>query len=330
MADGKLVNIFRRQPLTILTWYWKQPEAAVEYTAHHVNIWADMVQRNITIPHRLVCMTANPDGIDPKVECIAPPTDFENVRIPSWGPKKPQCLRRLVMFRRDAASIFGKRFVCMDLDCVVSGLLDPLFEDDVDFKIYRGTAPGRPYNGSMMMMRAGARPQVYDEFSLEGATEAGRRFVGSDQAWISYKLGPDEAVWGAEHGVKWWESRGPNRRTDGVRLMFFPGFMKPWHIVDRNTHPFPLEHYRRSPHAGHALALGYAANVWDEASDALEQGTYFDAVIASPEAEEHWPGPILAVANDDAHAERIARMHGYTNLTFCGRTPVEPKLEMVG
>lgn len=215
--------------LTVMTWLWKQPNGRENYTAEMVNVWAAMVRRNLTLDHEIACVTDDATGIDPSIRIIEPPRDFEGVKIPTWGDALPQCLRRLSMFRPDAADIFGERFVNMDLDCVIGESLDPLFDIDADFCMYRGTSGKRPYNGSMLLMTAGARPQVYEDFSVEGAAYAGRMFVGSDQAWISHCLGWGERTWGDEHGVLWWgnrkrEIRGPKR------VMFFPGFPKPWHV----------------------------------------------------------------------------------------------------
>lgn len=216
--------------LTVLTWFWRQPGGRFEYRAEHVNRWAAQVRANLTIPHRIACVTDIPEGLDPDIEIIAPPGDFEGVSIPSWGPKMPQCLRRLAMFRPDAAEIFGERFVCMDIDCVIAGSLDPLFDHDDDFRMYQGTSRKRPYNGSMLQMTAGARPQVYTEFTPERAAEAGQRFVGSDQAWISHVLGWGEKTWGPEDGVLWYCSRY-NAKAPVFRVMFFAGALKPWHLV---------------------------------------------------------------------------------------------------
>jgi hypothetical protein len=312
--------------ITILAWYWKQPGGRVEYRPEHVNIWADQVARNLSMPHRIACVTDLPEGIDPSIEIIAPPRDFESITIPTWGPARPQCLRRIAMFGPKAAGIFGERFVCMDMDCVVSGPLDPLFETDADFKMYRGTAPGRFYNGSMMLMNAGARPQVYDRFNATEAAEAGRKFIGSDQAWISHVLGPGEQTWGPEDGVRWWNRQRRETMPADIRLMFFPGYFKPWQFAEGSLDEWVSERYRRSPQ-GRCLILGYAETVWDEAAAALDSGP-FDAVIASPEAAEHWPGDILAIANDDTQAERMARMHGFDEIVFCGRTePPTPEEE---
>lgn len=220
--------------LTVLTWLWAQPNGRTSYTAEHVNLWAAMVRRHLTLDHKLACVTDMPEGIDPSIEIIAPPGEFEDVRIPTWSDARakglPQCFRRLVMFAPNAAEVFGARFVSMDLDCVIGDSLDPLFDHDHDFRMYRGTSTSRPYNGSMVQMTAGCRPKVYTEFTAERAIEAGKKFLGSDQAWISYQLGWGEADWGPEHGVHWYGSQ-QNRRAIGRRVMFFPGRPKPWQIV---------------------------------------------------------------------------------------------------
>lgn len=300
--------------LTILTWLWSQPGGRSTYTAAHVNIWAAMVRRHLTLPHRIACVTDMPEGIDPSVAIIRPPRDFEDVRIPTWGEDRPQCLRRLAMFRPDADAIFGGRFVSMDLDCVIAGSLDPLFDRDDEIVLYRGASGRRPYNGSMVMMTAGVRPGVYEDFTPEAAAEAGERYLGSDQAWISHRLGAGEATWDVQDGITW---HGASRRVDDPRLMFFFGNPKPWELAERNADAWVREHYRGDRRA-RCLILGHAPSVWQEAELALRDGG-FDQVIASPEAARHWPTSTI-VANDDGHAERIARMHGYSEIVFCGRS----------
>lgn len=299
--------------ITVLTWFWQQPGGRAQYTARHVNIWAAMVRRHLAMPHRIACVTDHPEGIDPSIDIIAPPRDFEDWRIPTWGPDKPQCLRRIAMFGPDAGRLFGDRFVCMDLDLVVSGPLDPLFTDH-DFRIYEGTGPGRFYNGSMMMIRAGARPQVYERFTVEGAIEAGRQHVGSDQAWIAHCLGPREATWGAEDGVHWWARHGRQQTGADTRVMFFPGSTKPW----ATEHPYIRLHYRGDD-PRRCLILGYAPTVWEETESALKRQN-FDAVIASPEAAVHWPGEVYAVVHSDDEADRLAAMVGFREVVFCGRS----------
>lgn len=295
--------------LTVLTWLWTQPDSRNQFTVDHVAIWAAMVQRHLKTPHRIACVT-DMDGLPSHIERIAPTRDFEHVRIPTWGEGRPQCLRRIAMFRPDAAEIFGDRFVCMDLDVVISGDITPMITAD-EFRIAKGTAPGRPYNGSMMLIEAGKRAKVYQDFTPEAAERAGRQFLGSDQAWISYCLGPDERTWDDRDGLAWY--RGPH--VADSRIMFFPGDVKPWSIAELGIDRFVSQHYRGRRN-GRCLVLGYGERLWADVDRAIAEP--FDSVIASPEAAAHWPGPVLAVGNNDDECIRIAEMHGFNDLTLCG------------
>lgn len=296
--------------LTVLTWFWQQEGGRTHYEPIHVAIWADMVRRHLNMPHRIACVTAESIDLPSHIDIIRPPDEFEDIRIPSWPEHRPQCLRRLVMFAPDAGMTFGERFVCMDLDCVIGEALDPLFSASVDFKICTGTAEGRPYNGSMMLLKAGARPQVYLEFTPAKAADAGRRFVGSDQAWIAERI-PGEATWGESDGLVYF---GLPRSPDAIkRVMFFPGATKPW---ERSHNTWIGRHYRREPR-GHCVILTHEGDVWGDAEKAFDVGGV-DGVIASPEAAEHWPGQIDAVARDNREAALLARMHGFDEVTWCG------------
>lgn len=226
--------------INIMCWLWQQPKTRTQYTAEHVNAWARMVSDNLTIPHRLSCVTDMPEGIE--IDTIPLPDDFADVDNDRWPASRglPQCYRRLSMFAPDAAERFGERFVSMDLDCVVAGNMDSLFDRDDDFVMYEGTSPKRPYNGSLMMMNAGARTAVYERFTEAGAKAASRVYVGSDQAWIAYALGWLEATWGEDDGVYFWQGGLQKRMVhdkpppENIRLLFFPGAkIKPWHSDNR-------------------------------------------------------------------------------------------------
>jgi hypothetical protein len=229
--------------ITVLTWLWHNPDCRTKFSSGYVNIWANMVRRNLSMPHRIACVTSTPEGIDPSVEIITPPGEFEDI-VPQWGPRKPNCFRRLSMFRKDAADIFGERFVCMDLDCVIGGPLDPLFDRTEDLVLFRGTAPERPYNGSMMLIRAGCRPKVHSQFSQAMANVSGQKFVGSDQAWLALCLGYREKVWDERDGVYWYGPRYQKEKGAKPKILFFPGKVKPWTIAPIRIDPFTTANYR--------------------------------------------------------------------------------------
>jgi hypothetical protein len=202
-----------------------------------------MVSRNLAMPHRLSCVTTETD-LPPNVERIDPPGEFEDVQ-PKWGPMKPNCFRRLVMFKRDAQKTFGRRFVSMDLDCVIGGQLDPLFDRPEDLVLFKGTSPDRPYNGSLMLIRAGCRPHVYEDFDQAGADASGEAFVGSDQAWLAHKLGWGEATWGEADGAYVYGSSW--FRGSKARILFFPGKTKPWDLARIRIHNFINANYCVAP-----------------------------------------------------------------------------------
>lgn len=293
-----------------MCWFWRQEGGRVEFTAQHVNIWAAMLRRHCTLDIEIACVTNMPKGIDPSIRIIKPPGFHDDLKTSRWRGGRPSCYRRLAMFSPNAAEIFGAdRFVSMDLDCVIGGNIDSIFNRNEDFVICGPSQAGARwiYNGSMMMMDAGVRPGVYNDFTPEGAEAASLRFVGSDQAWIAYALGNGEAIWTADHGVVRWngDRSGP--------LMFFPGNIKPWNCI---AHPFVGEHYCLDLGAK-GIILGERGTVWAEVEAAKGQGP-FDRIIALPRASRAWNGRVDEIAEDLRHAKLLARMLGVEHPVICG------------
>ena len=293
-----------------MCWFWRQEGGRVEFTAQHVNIWAAMLRRHCTLDIEIACVTNMPKGIDPSIRIIKPPGFHDDLKTSRWRGGRPSCYRRLAMFSPDAADLFGAdRFVSMDLDCVIGGNIDSILDRNEDFVICGPSQAGARwiYNGSMMMMDAGVRPCVYNDFTPEGAEAASLRFVGSDQAWIAYALGNGEATCTADHGVVRWngDRSGP--------LMFFPGNIKPWNCI---AHPFVGEHYCLDLGAK-GIILGERGTVWAEVEAAKGQGP-FDRIIALPRASRAWNGRVDEIAEDLRHAKLLARMLGVEHPVICG------------
>ena len=212
--------------LTVLTWLWRQNRSRFVYTADHVNIWAKAVRANTSMDIELACVTDVPEGIDSSIRIIPLPQEFD-YQVAQWRIDRglPQCFRRVSMFSPKAADTFGERFVSMDLDAVILSNLDHVFGCKDDFRMLKGGSGSRPYNGSLLIMTAGARSQVYTKFTPKAAEKACAKYVGSDQAWISYCLGWGEKIFTRdEHGI-YFLSRGVFRRAipGKVKLAFFPG-----------------------------------------------------------------------------------------------------------
>lgn len=296
--------------LLVMAWLWRQPGGRTLFNATHVNIWAAQIRRHCTLDIELACVTDMPEGIDASIRIIAPPGFHDGLQTQKWRGGRPSCYRRIALFRPDAADVFGaERIVSMDLDVVIGGRIDSILDRPEDIVLCASSQTGARwvYNGSMVLLTAGARPRVYTEFTPERAEIASTQFVGSDQAWLAYALGRGEATWTPADGVVRWGAaqEGP--------MVFFPGTVKPWEVVQ---HPFVAANYRLD--AGRsALVLGDRRTVWDDARRALKR-RQFDHVIAMPQAAAKWPGRVDAVARDMAHARTLARMLGVERPVVCG------------
>lgn len=196
--------------LTVCTWVWGN-----KYSPDYVEKLASGVKRNLRQQFRFRVFT---------------PQDEDEHLI-----KIPGCFARLRMFDpewQEMNDITG-RLVCMDLDMVITGPLDDLFDRPEPFTILQGANASNPcpYNGSLMMLRAGAHPEVWSDFSVEAATAAPYYEFPDDQGWMAHKV-PNSAGWtcGPNSGVYAFRKRNwpqSDRLPPGARIVAFPGHRDP-------------------------------------------------------------------------------------------------------
>lgn len=247
--------------LKVVCWKWKPTKETFryreEYTAKHVNVFASMVSRNLKIPHEVVCITDNSEGIN------------SNIRIvPLWHDLKEygMCYRRLRSFSKNMKNIIGERFISMDLDCVILDDITSLVDNNNDFMMWKPREEKTPYCGSMYMMNCGARSQIWNDFDVNnlvwledrngwGEGKEGRWahkkaykagfVVGSDQAWISYKLYPNEQVWTKKDGIYNFNQDIKKQQylPKNVKIVFFPGANDPSHESLYKDNPWIPKYY---------------------------------------------------------------------------------------
>ena len=239
--------------ITFVTFKWHAPAGyRSTFKGEHVDTLRRMIARHYPHPHRFLCITDDPDGItEPDVEIYELWEDLAYIPNPS-GRKNPSCYRRLRLFANtpEYREWLGDRFVCLDLDTVITGDLTPLLHRPEDFVCWGDTNPRNPYNGSFWMLRTGSRPQVWEDFDPIHTPNRTKRagFFGSDQAWLALCLGPDEARWTREDGVYSFRNeilRSQSRRLpEDARVIFFHGRYDPWDAETRRICPWVEEHYR--------------------------------------------------------------------------------------
>lgn len=238
--------------LSVIAYFWIDPSRKRSYqiTPEDVRIWDRMVARNLTIPHRRICVTHRPDLID----------FMETAPLDTTKHVPGTCLVKLMHWRKDIAPILGERIVCMDVDCVVTGNLDPLFDRPEPVVLWKNpnyAEGGRRgfYQGSMQLLTAGSRPFLFDDFDKHALRTLNRRFGGAEQCWISERLNTEYPMPGWEWTEPHWtEADGVygagrlfgGRMGEGVttelpenaRIVFTPGDRAPSQPEVQKAHPW--------------------------------------------------------------------------------------------
>jgi len=223
--------------VSIVTWLWNGTGLGDRpYAPEHVNTLRRAVARYMSVPHRFVCVADSAEGFDPKVEVLITPPEARAVgrlRSPEGG-RFPSCYRRLWNFS-PGATVLGDRLLCIDVDLVPTKDWAPLVdrhEEFVGWRPYRDWGQKLRFGGGIYLLKAGTRPNVWTDFngaeSIQAARAAG--FRGSDQAWLSYKLGGCEPYYGKDVGIySIRDMKGSeNRLPADARLVQFNGPQKPW------------------------------------------------------------------------------------------------------
>jgi len=231
--------------ITVVCWKWTQPGYRSIFQPYHVHTLRNMIRRNLQLPHRFVCITDDATGINPQLVETMELWREPNIVLPQG---KPNCYRRLRVFAEDARDWLGERILSIDLDAVITGDITPLVDVNDDFKIWGDTARNTAYNGGFWLLRAGTRTSVWDKFTNRAPRlTRSRGMVGSDQAWLSYCLGPRESRWTTDDGVYSFRNHmgsGTEPLPKDARVVFFHGKHDPWDPKIQEKSPWIKKYYR--------------------------------------------------------------------------------------
>lgn len=113
------------ESVLILTMKW-----GTLYGPNYVNNLARGVRRHLKRPHRFICFTDDPTGLEDGIEALPLP----ELGLPE-GHSDTRW-RKLALFRKDLAGLSGTALF-LDLDQVITDDLEPFFEQDGPFFIIR-------------------------------------------------------------------------------------------------------------------------------------------------------------------------------------------------
>lgn len=148
------------------------------YDASYVNKLRNMVSRNLSLPHKVVCFTDDPSGIDSSIECRTLPDD---TRFTGWW-WKPYVFARN-HFSHSDVNLF------IDLDMVIVNDMRPLFEFPGDIVGMRDVIatfhPSIHKLGSAVMRWQGDYSCIWDELVKNPSI---MRSMRGDQDWIWHRM----------------------------------------------------------------------------------------------------------------------------------------------
>jgi len=238
--------------LTICTFLWHDDHAKhkeiYRYTPHHVFRTKRGIDKHLTIPHDFVVVTDRP-------EMFKESADIHVVKLDKTTFIPGTRFAKLMLWREDISNIIGQRIGYIDLDCVITRSLDPIFNRTEDVVLWRNPRYGikerrARYNTSIILLNAGARPHLYNKFNPAKHPQKLREIgSGTDQAWVSSQISKtDEAYWTSADGVynaSTLRDITPEIKTElpvDARIVFFPGMAEPEMPEIQNIHPWIEEH----------------------------------------------------------------------------------------
>lgn len=140
-------------PVNVLCMKW-----GVKYSADYVNKLYRAVARHLSLPHRFICLTDDPAGIDAGVEIFPLPSMPVDISGPERGWTK------ILTFSETLYDLQGK-CLFLDLDLIILDSIDEFFTLDGDVLIIRdwlkhdGTG-----NSSIYRFEVGKHTYVLEEF----------------------------------------------------------------------------------------------------------------------------------------------------------------------
>lgn len=207
-----------------------------------------MVARHYLEPHRFICVTDEPRGLDSRIEAVPMPVRFDDLRNPS-GERFPNCYCRLWNFSEDAKRVLGPRIFALDIDVVVVDDLRPLANRSEAFVGWCDDKFGwNKVAGGAYLLRTGSMTHVWTEFDAQrspaAAFAAGNG--GSDQGWMSHRIFPPPGRWSNRDGLmklNWTAKRAAVPPT-GARIVFTNGLSPPWSLEQQRQYPWIADHWK--------------------------------------------------------------------------------------
>jgi hypothetical protein len=175
MGEDHHSNLATNDLVNVLCMKWGN-----KYPADYVNRLYSMVARNMQRPFRFICLTEDSVGLVENIESFPLP----ELSVDLGGPERGW--NKLAVFAEELYDLKGK-VLCLDLDLIITGSLDDLFDYPGEVMIIRdwikkdGTG-----NSSVYRFEVGAHPEILSEF--EASFEEIKARHRNEQEYLSSAL----------------------------------------------------------------------------------------------------------------------------------------------
>jgi len=201
-----------------------------KYGVDYVNVLHGMVRRHLSLPHRFVCLTDDPAGIDCETMPIVP-------NLPTWWGK-------LTLFGHPVPG----RILYLDLDTVIVGSIDAFAAYDGPFCLIKPFYRDRGFASGVMSIGPEFGRPVWEKFARnpQAAIDSCRRYAdppwnNGDQRWLELTV----------QRADYWQDVLPGQLVSykvhcaagppaGARLVCFHGKPDPHEVAD----PWVRENWR--------------------------------------------------------------------------------------
>ena len=241
---------------TIVTMKWGNA-----YNSHEVNILFRAVTAHTTTSFEFVCLTDNPDGLDPNIKTREIPVSGLNGMPEGWmyrGGVWP----KVCLFHPDLKCEF-RQVLFLDIDTVIVGNIDPLFSDPGDELVMMSCGKNwtrwderlapKPASG-VLSFQPRFHVGVFEQFAANPLATM-TRFT-TEQEFVGYaaaKIGYFPLFWieSFKHHLRRYPIVDmfvpPKRPRTSTRIVAFHGFPNPIHVVSAGTRwsRFPRVSWRR-------------------------------------------------------------------------------------
>lgn len=197
---------------------WTKQDNGVEY----VNRLFRAVSRNLTLPHRFICLSNLDVTFDEGVEVLP-------LNAPSWKG----CLPKVTMFNPELK--LQGQVLSLDIDVVITGSLDDIASYRGDFAVRSSFQPGKEHemDGDIVGFKVGFGVDKIWTPLFEDPRLAEIQTGGRERYWYRQQLGTKN--------MDRWQDLYPNQLVSYKRHVAKVGLKKEARIVSCHGKPRPHE-----------------------------------------------------------------------------------------